>query len=86
MPSDLSEAIDPSAGFLVMGDRPIATTSPELHATDIRRNVRAIRPHMDGGLNDLFRAGALDVCATNTEISTPSFDTTQGMQARLLNG
>ena len=53
--------------------------------TALRRNVRAMRPHIDGGVSDLFRTGALAVRAMNTELSTRSIDMTQGVQPRMLN-
>ena len=59
--------------------------SPEPRDTDLRRNVRAMRPHMDGGVSDLFRSGALAVRTMNIMLTTPSIDTTQGVQPRMLN-
>ena len=35
------------------------TPSPEPIGTGVRRSVHAMRPHIDGGLGDLFRSGAL---------------------------
>ena len=61
------------------------TPSPEPIGTGVRRSVHAMRPHIDGGVSDLFRTGALAVRAMNTELSTHSIDTTQGVQPRMLN-
>ena len=61
------------------------TDMAEPRGSEVRRNVRAMRPHIDGGVSDLFRSGALAVRAMNTELTTRSIDTTQGVQPRMLN-